>query len=148
MVKALLQHDKVETSMLYIHDAEDAIQQKHIPLKMLGEGWFKRHADDEGIIPKQLQLTEGIVSDTKALVPVNAEVVEVGSEFELAEDIGDGLFPEIEDGKEVRPLLKTEDLRLIREVFVVNARNYRGSKTVVRSRELLKRIVRRPKAKV
>jgi len=148
VVKALLQHDKIDTSMQYIHDAEDVIQQKHSPLKMLGEAWFKRHADGETVVPEQLQLTDGIVSDSKALVPVNAGVVEVESEFELDEDIGDGLFPEIEDGKEVRPLLRTDDLRLMREIFVVYARNNRGSNMVVRSRELMKRIVRRSKVKV
>jgi len=149
VVKALLQHDKVDTSMLYIHDAEDAIQQKHSPLKILGEAWFKRHAES-GVETQQLMISDGreMPEDTKNLVPVGGEVVEDEGEFELDEDIADGLFPEIEDAKEVRPLLKTEDLRLLREIFVMYARNYRGSNAVVRSRELLKRIVRRPKAKV
>jgi len=36
-VKALLQHDKIDTSMDYIHDAEDVIQQRISPLRLVGE---------------------------------------------------------------------------------------------------------------
>ena len=40
MVKAILQHDDIETSMEYIHDVEDKLQQEVSPLQLLGDRAF------------------------------------------------------------------------------------------------------------
>ena len=59
------------------------------------------------------------------------------------EDIGSGLLSNIEDGVKVRPLLKTEDLRLIRDIFIEYGNSYAGSSKAIKSRELLKRVMRK-----
>lgn len=139
-VKALLQHDDIKTSMRYIHDAEDAIQQKISPLRLLGKEYADMHGGDGVIKAEQLQLTEGVGgSETTALVPVNGEVVVEDRVDTLAGD----MFPEIAEGIMVRSLLKYEDLMLIRKVFVWYASYNHNNNDVVRARELLKRMVRK-----
>jgi integrase len=139
-VKALLQHDDIKTSMRYIHDAEDAIQQKISPLRLLGKEYADMHGGDGVIKAEQLQLTEGAGgSETTALVPVNGEVVVEDRVDTLAGD----MFPEIAEGITVRSLLKYEDLMLIRKVFIWYASYNHNNNDVARARELLKRMVRK-----
>ena len=62
----------------------------------------------------------------------------------MADRINDGeMFPEIGEGVAVRPLLKTEDLILIRRGFMEMAVRERYGGDVGRARELMKRMVRR-----
>jgi integrase len=143
-VKALLQHDDIKTSMRYIHDAEDAIQQKISPLRLLGKEYADRHGGDGVIKADQLKLTGGeAVSKSTALVHVNGEVVVEDRVDTLAGD----MFPEIDEGTKVRPLLTTEDLVLMRDVFVWYERYNGGSNVAVRSRELMRRILKKVKGK-
>lgn len=66
------------------------------------------------------------------------------SEFEeLFEKVGSSRFPEIGEGVRVRPLLKTDDLRLIRRVFVGYIRTGGAGGDEVRCRALFKRMLRR-----
>jgi integrase len=136
-VKALLQHDNIDTSMSYIHDAEDAIQQRISPLRLLGEQYFGKTG--ESLIEAK-QLTMGVSGEvvgagSTALVPVE----------QVADDSGlfDDMFPEIPDGMAVRSVLRSEDLRLIREAFMVYAEVGKSGSGAVRARELLKRMMRK-----
>ena len=124
-VKALLQHDDIETSMVYIHDAEDVIQQRVSPLRIL---------------------SDKVMAGGKMLaLPVGGGGTVDGEFAEVVPDAVDTLLTgemgEIPDGVSVRPLLKTEDLRLVRKVFVdYVGRGGDGSMEAVR---LLKRMLRK-----
>ncbi|MFH1647519.1 MAG: site-specific integrase [Chloroflexota bacterium] len=124
VVKALLQHDKIETSMLYIHDVETEIQQSISPMAMI---------QVKPVEPEQLMITGSEV--------IEAEVDNVVEEVDLISE----MFPMIPDGTEVRPLLKTTDLRMLREVFVSYSRVYRGDSKVYGGQELLQRMLRKVK---
>ena len=137
-VKALLQHDNIDTSMEYIHDAEDVIQQRISPLRLVGERVFGEGNGRVAFEPKQL--TMGSENGDE---PV-AEVVEAEYKVDEGEaDLIDELFPKIRDGVGVRSIFGTDDLRLLRRVFVGFARCNEHSPDVMRSRELMKRMLRR-----
>lgn len=135
-VKALLQHDKIDTSMEYIHDAEDLIQQRISPLRLVGEKVFGEGGFKAAKV-KQLMMGGEAVD-------VGSEVVSLG-EGEVVDgvvDLLDEQFAEIGDGVKVRPLLKTEDLRLLRRVFVRDIRSGFAGSDELRCKELMKRILR------
>jgi integrase len=121
-VKALLQHDNIATSMKYIHDADDQIQQQVSPLELSG-------VDVVGET-RQLGIGEGV----KVLAPPGGVGV-----YALIED----LFPEVPEGVKVRPALDSEDLRLIRnglmELMRVRGESGSGSRCV----QLIRRILRK-----
>ncbi len=119
-VKALLQHDNIATSMMYIHDAEDKIQQAVSPLELSGI--------EMGGKGKQLRIGEGV----KMLAsPVGV--------YELIED----LFPKVPEGVKVRPALNSEDLKLISDGLMqlmrVRGESGSGSKCV----QLIRRMLRK-----
>jgi len=132
IVKALLQHDDIATSMGYIHDVEDLVirDEKYSPLRLLGKKYGEA-VQLQSVAPLQLTDSEGGVG--AALVPV--------AEVEGASLIG-GLFPEVSDGVAVRSVLHCEDLRLIRKAFVFYAR-YNNGNDVTKARELMKRMLRK-----
>jgi site-specific recombinase XerD len=122
-VKALLQHDNIATSMMYIHDAEDKIQQAYSPLELSGVdmvGEARQLGIGEGV--KMLATTEGI------------------GVYMLIED----LFPEVPEGVKVRPALSSEDLRLIRdglmELMRVRGESGSGSRCVQLIRRMLRKL--------
>ena len=137
-VKALLQHDNIDTSMEYIHDAEDLIQQRISPLRLVGERVFGNSVEFE---PKQLDMGEDVFAggESKALVEYEVESVDGVADL-LAEQ-----FPEIGEAVKVRPLLKTDDLRLMRKCFMRYIRSGLAGSEEVRYRELMKRILRKVK---
>ena len=140
LVKALLQHDDIGTSMLYIHDVEDLIigTDEYSPLRLLGVRYAEAHPDR--VEAEQLELTGGQGdSESMALVPVNGEVV---AEDSIGDLVGD-MFPKIKEGVAVRTVLKHEDLLRMRKVFVWYARNNPGNSDVAWARELLKRMLRK-----
>ncbi len=134
-VKALLQHDNIETSMGYIHDVEDVIQQRISPLRLVSEKVLGEGAE-VGFETKQI----GLVASPGGLGD-DAGVVE-GEAVDVVDDMLDEQFIEIKDGVSVRPLLKTEDLRLMRRLFiaVIRSGDILGSdETLVK--ELMRRIL-------
>ena len=140
LVKALLQHDNIGTSMLYIHDAEDLIigTDEYSPIRLLGRRYAEAHPDR--VEAEQLHLTGGQGdSESVALVSVNGEVV---AEAGIGDLVGD-MFPEIKEGVAVRTVLKYEDLVRMRRVFVRDARNNPNGSDVAWSRELMKRMLRK-----
>ena len=136
-VKALLQHDKIDTSMEYIHDAEDVIQQRISPLRLVGEKAFGGVGGKVVEQVKQLSLggSEGEVGT--AVMKVDVEVPDV------VVDLLDEQFPEIMDGVSVRPLLKEADLKLMRDSFLVWIRTGGAGRNEGKCRELMRRILRK-----
>ena len=139
VVKALLQHDDLKTSMGYIHDVEDIIQDKYSPLRLLSEQ-YKMGGDKDGIKVAQLQLTEGeSIGESVAVVPVSSEIVDGADIDDLVSD----MFPKVREGVAVRTVLKYEDLLRMRKVFAWYARNNPGEKDIAWARELMKRMLRK-----
>jgi len=141
-VKALLQHDKIDTSMEYIHDAEDVLQQRISPLRLVGEKVFGEGGGMVGLKPKQIPMVAGDDALGDKLGVVDGEVVEV---VDQVVDFLDEQFPEISDGVAVRPLLKTEDLRLMRRLFMVAIRSNSAGSDEMRARVLMRRMLKRVK---
>lgn len=132
-VKALLQHDKIDTSMEYIHDAEDLIQQRISPLRLVGEKVFGE-GGFEGTKIKQITM--------------GGEVESIGEVVEVVDgvvDLLDEQFREVRDDMVVHSRLKAQDLRLIRRVFMGYIRNGEAGDDEVRCRELFRRMLRKVK---
>ena len=106
---------------------EEEIQKGISPLKLVAD----RINDSDMFKHKQLPM----------------ETRKVGSEIEVVNDGVDDLmvemFPEINEGVAIRPLLKTNDLMLIRKGFLEMAITGRYSADVGKARELMKRMLRR-----
>ena len=69
-----------------------------------------------------------------------------GSDFaRLLWKLGAERLPEIADGVEVRPLLKTEDLRLLRRVFLRDIRSGSAGSDEAEMGHLMRRILRKVK---
>jgi integrase len=140
LVKALLQHDDIKTSMKYIHDVEDLVigGDEYSPVKLLEKRYREAHRGDGQSEP--LELASGLPSGAStAVVPVEA-VVEAE---DGAVDLVDELFPEIPEGKGVRSEFGPEDLVNLRTVFIRHARNYPDDRLVGWSRERLRHMLRR-----
>lgn len=133
-VKALLQHDKIDTSMEYIHDAEDVIQQRISPLRLVGEKVFGNTGI--GVEHEQLQLIGGEAGGVATeLAPVSDMVV----------DLLDEQFRDVSDDMVVHSRFKADDLRLIRRVFMSHIRSGLAGSDEGRCRELFKRMLRKVK---
>jgi integrase len=131
-VKALLQHDRVDTSFIYIHDVEDELQKSISPL-----GLFASKISEE----QQVKMLPGGRDGE-----VEGEFEEVsGDNGDAVDDLVLEMFPEVRKGVEIRPLLRTEDLELIRRGFLAIADNGKHDVDVDKARELMKRIMRRVK---
>ena len=63
-------------------------------------------------------------------------------EPDVLDDFLDEQFSEIGEGVAVRPLLKTDDLRLMRRVFIRDIRSGFAGSDEVACRELMKRMLR------
>jgi len=141
IVKSLLQHDDIKTSMRYIHDAEDLVvgDDRYSPLMLLGEHYRKAGGGNGVIEAEQLTLPDGVSGESMALVPVSGEVVgEVG-----IDDLVSDMFPKISEGVAVRTVLRYEDLLRMRKVFAWYAKNNPGDSDVAWARELMKRMLRK-----
>ena len=135
----MLQHDNLKTSMSYIHDVGDILQDRYSPLRLLGERYREAVGDNGGFEGEQLQLPGGLSSESVALVHVGGEVV---AEAGIDDLIGD-MFSDVREGVAVRALLKYEDLMLIRRIFAWYTRYNGGGNDAVRARELMKRMLRK-----
>jgi integrase len=124
-VKALLQHDDIATSMLYIHDVEDAIQQEISPMELSG---VKIGSENQLALgePERLALTSG------------------GGVALAVADLIEDLFKPVPDGVSVRPKLGSEDLRLIqyglKELMRVRNESGSGSRCVQLMRRMMRRV--------
>ncbi len=127
-VKALLQHDSIQTSMLYVHDVEEEVLKggssplQLVADKVKGSGLYKQK-----------------------LLPVKTSGdVEVIEDDGFDEVVGD-MFPVIKEGAKVHSKLKYEDLILIREGFIELARRDKYGSEAGKARLLLKRMLRKVK---
>ena len=120
-VKALLQQDDIKSAMVYIHDAEDEIQQDYSPLELSG---VKMGEDKQIGFKDDIQLLE-----TAKEISVRNLIIE--------------LFPNVPEGVKVRPALNSKDLNLIRdgliELMKVHGESGSGSDCV----QLIKRVLRK-----
>jgi len=114
-VKAILQHDNIATSMLYVHDAEDEIQKEISPLK-LALGSYAEESETQ----------------VKMITEVAGEDGEFIETEDVAVDDGlDELMSSPGAGVKVRPILKPEDIELLRCALIDYAR---GNGNMSRSR--------------
>lgn len=138
-VKALLQHDKIDTSMEYIHDTEDILQQRISPLKLMGDQVYGEIANDE---LKQLELKSGI-NETPLDQPIeqnetptsNPQIIDL---FELE-------FDEIKENITIRSQLNSDDLNLLRRAMIAYAKTGTAGQDKDRSKALLRRMLRKVK---
>lgn len=137
VVKALLQHDDIATSMEYIHDVEDSLQQTISPLQLVGEMASEGHVKDSQTV--QGEFTDSEMKGNE-LVLVKSEIGK--GDNSVPEYIKD-MFPEVEAGRETRPLLKENDLNLMRNIFIEYSGNGGNHDNMLKARELMKRILRR-----
>ncbi len=137
IVKALLQHDDIDSTMIYIHDAEDGLAQGVSPLEIISESVRN---ESNGVEVKQIGLGETVELGTD-LVPYGPRVVvENGGSLEAE------VFPEIvDDDLKIRPLLKLDDVRLLRRLMVVCFNTDVGRQDALKGRELLRRMLRKVK---
>ncbi len=121
-VKALLQHDNINTSMRYIHDAEEDIQREISPMELAGVMMLKQG---------KLEVKQNEV----LALPENAGM---GDEVLINQ-----MLPDIPKDIKIRPSLNKEDLELIRNSFiktlVMRGEHFSGCKEV----RLLRRILRK-----
>ncbi len=133
-VKALLQHDKIATSMEYIHDAEDVIQQRISPLRLVGEKAFV-----EAVVPmKQIGMGE-VAGEGKV-----TDVMVIG-EPEVVIDMLEEQYREVDDDAVVHSRLRANDLRLLRRVFIRDSRSGVAGADEGRCKELYRRMISRVK---
>ena len=134
LVKALLQHDDIETSMGYIHDAEELVikDDRYSPLGILGSRM--KEGESQGF----LELTEGEVIGGMAFVTAGERGISEAEDAELIE----GMFPEVKDGVAVRTVLRADDLSLMREAFIFYALCNNDGK-VGKASSLMRRMLRK-----
>jgi len=106
-VKAVLQQEDIKSSMIYVHDVEDGLKQVYSPLRILRESLVGQGDGDV------LQIGMGSMEVNDAVAVAVVEKPDDGWSAVL-----EGELKEISDNVEVRPLLKADDLRLIRGVFI------------------------------
>jgi len=120
-VKALLQHDNINTSMRYIHDAEEDIQREISPMELAGVNVLK----------------QGILEMKDSNVLALPENTSMGDDVLINQ-----MLPDIPEDVRIRPALNNEDLKLIRDSFiktlVMRGEKFSGCKEV----KLLRRIMR------
>lgn len=134
IVKSLLQHDDIKTSMEYIHDIDDLVIRgnKYSPLRILGERYNKVVKGDG---EKLLSIPEVDGVSGMEIVPVGLSEVEGGSL------VGD-MFPDVKDGIAVRTVLRSEDLSIMSRAFRFYCRYNVGSDGVKLS-GMMKRMLRK-----
>ncbi len=133
-VKAVLQQEDVKSSMIYIHDVEDGLKQVYSPLKILRDS-FVDEADGDVV-----QLGMGSVGERDSVTVAVVEKPDDGWSAVL-----EGELKEISDNVQVRPLLKADDLRLIRGVFLDYIKAGLAGSREGRMVSLLRRMVRKVK---
>ena len=102
---------------------------------MVGERVFGE-AGMVGLETKQIPMVAGAGVFGDEMGVVEGEAVDV------VVDMLDEQFAEISDGVAVRPLLKTENLRLMRRLFLVAIRSGGVGSDETEARELMKRMLR------
>jgi integrase len=119
MVQELLQHSDIAMSMKYVHDAANEIDSIS-PLHLAVDG-----------LPGPVTSSPAVTCDLPPAAETNGN---------------DVLIPVVPDGVSVRPLLKTEDLRLIRKAFLWCIRSGTAGFSEGDMRDLMSRMLRKAKS--
>lgn len=129
IVKAILQHEDIDMSMKYIHDAEDDEQQLTSPLQILAENLY----GDKAHLHKQqpLMITNG--KDH----PENTNLID--------ENLYNQMFKPVPESLKIRPQLNTNDLNLIRQMFIHFCQTTEYSTATASIKQLYSRILRKVK---
>lgn len=136
IVQTLLQHDSPETSMGYIHDVDIEIQKDISPLQLVKEKAYNGNGFIEQEYKQITMGEDGEGEETTAVVTLEGE--ETGRD-----SFYDDMFPAIPEDVSVRPLLKAEDLMLIRFAFIEMSRIENNHREMLKAREMMKRILRK-----
>lgn len=123
-VKAILQHDSVTSSMVYIHDVEEEAQKAISPL---------------GLLSKYLDVGDGVKQLPMVGTSDGGDGVEsvVEAMDESVEELG---FCDVADGVSIRPLLRADDLRLLRCALVEYSKGFGMGKAAVLWKRMLRRV--------
>ena len=125
-VKAILGHEDQEMSMKYIHDVEDTFQQETSPLQLLNEDLF---GDNDNLQQQPLMITDGEdLPDEED--PKTAELY-------------NNMFQSVPDNLKIRPLINTEDLTLIRSIFIHFCKTTEYSTATASIKHLYNRMLRK-----
>ncbi len=101
-VKSKLQHDKQETSHLYMHDVEDMIADKVSPLGMLGSLFGQ---DAQEVNPEQMMLGDGSKSQVEGTdIEVDYEVLDGETGLVVDQDLVSDMFIGVPDAVSDRPV--------------------------------------------
>jgi len=133
-VKALLQHDDVRTSMIYIHDIEEEILKGISPLKLVSDAVLGENGN-------QMKM----LADKGSVEGEAVEVAEADGSVDAEAEIYFEYFPEIKEGVVVRSRLEADDLNLMRQGFLEMAKSGRYSRDVGKARDLMRRMLRKVK---
>jgi integrase len=105
-VKAILGHSDIATSMGYIHEIETELAQETSPLKLVAEQIFKDNPNNPNI-RQTAMLTAGQSTEIVATNPPNPTDTLLQTSYAI-----------VPEGTHIRPLLKYEDIQLIRRAFI------------------------------
>lgn len=133
-VKSLLQHDEQQTSMQYIHDVEDKMRMGISPLELVGVDLFGEEIKQIETNNKQIEFDQEVPEDMKDIIIVETVDKPILEELDI--------FPKIKEGIKVRPLLKSEDLKIIKSMIKYYL-NYNKDEDGYKALELLKRMLRK-----
>jgi integrase/recombinase XerC len=128
-VKAILSHQDQAMSMEYIHDVEDSFQQETSPLQLLGEDLFGENSNLHQQSP--LMLTNG--STTKEETDTTTS------------ELYNQMFQPVPDNLKIRPQLNTNDLNLIRQMFIHFCQTTEYSTATASIKQLYNRVLRKVK---
>lgn len=140
-VKGLLQHEDINTSMIYIHDAEAEAAEKINVLEMISQNTSKPNGEK----PYQVKMLESSSGHemTTALVEYGKDIETDGEKIETQSTLEQEAFPEIEPGIKIRPQLTTEDLELLRRLMIVCFNTEIGRADALAGRSLMRRMLRK-----
>jgi hypothetical protein len=133
-VKAVIGDKSDQIAQRYIHGVQDKLKQKHSPLDILAKKVF---TENSNFVQTNL-LDNASNSTSTALIPATSKVDNI--EDSLIND-SFALIPD--DFKPIRPLLKADDLQLIRRAFITVSKYGEVLGDPALARRLFRRMTRR-----
>lgn len=115
-------------SMEYIHDVDETFQQETSPLQLLGEDLFGENAQRQTQTPLMITQQTGQQPGDEALDD---------------QELYNQMFKPVPEGLKIRPQLSTNDLDLVRQMFVHFCRTTEYSTTTAEIKQLYARVLRK-----